>query len=727
MGQHLWSCPIRPVELPLPVCFLFSKGFMPQLRARHLLRFAVLACLTICGLLPSRAAQGDVGDSLLVRLQIAEQRILALKPWAASSFLARLDPSASLQYDSERIESDTTYALAVVRYALARRLFDAGFFMESGQLCAKALPVFRGGRDVPLAFDCLILQVGNQMNMGVFEEAYPTMLSAYALAMSQRDSLLIAAAQEQLGKLYLSQGNMAAAELYLEDAVLRTRKLQHPGWEHDLANRLNHLARAYQGEGHSQMALETVAEAISICNQMDDPVMLAQGYIIRGDAYTGLHQYTRAEASYLEALILSEEKRQFAEKAQALKQLGMLRYTQGRFAEATDYLQQSLQIAQWQRMRLLQSSLLLCLSRATRSVSLLQSVGYLEQHLELNDSITHRSVQQQMNALHVRYETELKQSRIEVQQLQLRRAATFRTILIASIVLALTIVVLLILALRRNRRRSRQLADLNGKLAHRNQELAALSSQLRALNEDLATLNRNKDSFFAHDTRGAASAIRLSLTQLDEHLDRLSKESVTSHISALRKGAESLVNLLNTLLEFARFQLDTSPLPLANFDIVPFVHQALEITALERRNKRIEIRDDLPPEAPVLGNKDTLFAIIRNLVMNAIKFSPLDSELEVWVRIQGDGVVFGVRDHGMGMSPDMVAKLGRMGEHIVRQGTCGEKGTGLGLVMCYDMAKKNAARIEVQSAEGQGTTMLLIMRPADDRPGEAPAQGAPVV
>jgi two-component system sensor histidine kinase/response regulator len=120
--------------------------------------------------------------------------------------------------------------------------------------------------------------------------------------------------------------------------------------------------------------------------------------------------------------------------------------------------------------------------------------------------------------------------------------------------------------------------------------------------------------------------------------------------------------------------------------------------------KEIELILEVEEELAVLADKDMLETVIRNLISNSIKFTPRNGSIIVTADKVGDMVEFSISDSGVGMSKETMSKLFRMNEFVTTVGTENEKGTGLGLLLCYEFIKRHGGLLEVESREGEGST-----------------------
>ena len=102
-----------------------------------------------------------------------------------------------------------------------------------------------------------------------------------------------------------------------------------------------------------------------------------------------------------------------------------------------------------------------------------------------------------------------------------------------------------------------------------------------------------------------------------------------------------------------------------------------------------------------------LKTIVRNFLSNAIKFSPENSSIEISLNVEGDFAKVSVRDHGVGIAPERIDSIFKKGE--TTYGTGGEEGSGLGLQLCADFARKIDGDVMVESVLGEGSTFSVLV------------------
>lgn len=242
--------------------------------------------------------------------------------------------------------------------------------------------------------------------------------------------------------------------------------------------------------------------------------------------------------------------------------------------------------------------------------------------------------------------------------------------------------------------------------------LVAAKRIIEKQNAELRATLSNRDKMYsviAHDLRSPMASIRMVLNlvvasatpetvgaELYELLDKANRESEEVH------------DLLDNLLKWTKSQTGRLSVVIQDLelnDIVPGVVDIFEIIA---QTKHIKL--DLQPSAQglvVTADNDMLKTVLRNFLSNAIKFSPENSSIEIRMTAEGDFAKISVTDHGVGISADRIGSIFKKGD--TTYGTGGEEGSGLGLQLCQDFARKNGGDCYVESVEGQGSTFSFTV------------------
>jgi signal transduction histidine kinase len=148
-------------------------------------------------------------------------------------------------------------------------------------------------------------------------------------------------------------------------------------------------------------------------------------------------------------------------------------------------------------------------------------------------------------------------------------------------------------------------------------------------------------------------------------------------------------------------------------DAVPYKPEPLHLNQLTKECygyfqhslevKQISLIDETSDELFVYADKNALATVLRNLVSNAIKFTPAKGTIKISAKAEGNYIWIEVRDSGVGLSEEKLKTIFVLSDSKSTSGTSGEKGTGLGLVLCADYVALNKGEIKVESKETVGT------------------------
>lgn len=227
-------------------------------------------------------------------------------------------------------------------------------------------------------------------------------------------------------------------------------------------------------------------------------------------------------------------------------------------------------------------------------------------------------------------------------------------------------------------------------------------------NEELERLNATKDKFFsiiAHDLRSPFNSV-LGLTDLlMEDLPDMDADQVKHMVEIIHKAVNNLYRLLQNLLQWAQVQNGTIPFDPKPLHLRKIVDEGIEIVRESALMKDIELTAHIPEHIRVVADSNMLLTIVRNLVSNAVKFTPKGGDVGVSATVIKDNQVqISVKDTGIGMSQLMIQNLFRIDVKTNRVGTDREPSNGLGLLLCKEFVEKHGGRIWVESEVGMGTT-----------------------
>ncbi len=288
------------------------------------------------------------------------------------------------------------------------------------------------------------------------------------------------------------------------------------------------------------------------------------------------------------------------------------------------------------------------------------------------------NLHQSLQEMHAKYETAEKELEISSQALVISRQKAQQRFLIMILALSAVILVLLWYFLRLRSRHVRELAELNA----------------------------TKDKFFSiisHDLKNPAIAQRNALQALLEHSGKLDMESLESYYTELLKSADSQVELLYNLLNWAQVQTGRMPFHPVQFDLVAALKPDLVLAKNMAEQKGIQFEMILPDTALVTGDKNMLCTVIRNLLTNAVKFTATGGSVQLLIEKEDGRYSVSISDNGTGMHEEQKQNLFNVGRRSHRMGTAGEQGSGLGLIVSKELVEKHGSTLHFDSKAGEGS------------------------
>ena len=255
--------------------------------------------------------------------------------------------------------------------------------------------------------------------------------------------------------------------------------------------------------------------------------------------------------------------------------------------------------------------------------------------------------------------------------------------------------------------------DYVTKPLHYDEVLARIKAHLtiRSQQRELERLNAGKDKFFsiiAHDLKSPVAGF-LGLAGLLEDIERLEPERVQRLTRQFRQSAEHLLALLENLLTWSRLQRGLIECHPDQIPITTLVQRNLTLLDAPATQKQITMTAAVPQKMLAYGDIHMLDTVIRNALSNAIKFSHPGGAITITAEVEGTCVKISISDTGIGIPPDKLGELFRIDAKNQRNGTAGEGGTGLGLLLCKEFVEKNGGAISMQSRVDHGSTLAFTI------------------
>jgi two-component system sensor histidine kinase/response regulator len=243
-------------------------------------------------------------------------------------------------------------------------------------------------------------------------------------------------------------------------------------------------------------------------------------------------------------------------------------------------------------------------------------------------------------------------------------------------------------------------------------QLVAAKRIIVKQNEELKRTISNRDKMYsviAHDLRSPMASIRMVLNLAVNVVSRdIVGDEIFELLDKANRESEETHDLLDNLLKWTKSQTGRLSVVYQDLDLDDIVPGVVDIFKVIAEMKKIDLKY-LPADEKLIvhADNDMIKTIIRNFLSNAVKFTPEGKAIEVFYKREGDFARISVRDYGVGISPERVESIFHTGE--TTYGTGGEEGSGLGLQLCQDFARKNGGDAHVESTLGEGSTFSFTI------------------
>lgn len=258
--------------------------------------------------------------------------------------------------------------------------------------------------------------------------------------------------------------------------------------------------------------------------------------------------------------------------------------------------------------------------------------------------------------------------------------------------------------------RTSQLKESNDLLGIEKQEVEERRRELAKLVDELRELNATKDKFFSiisHDLRSPFQALLGWSNMLVAEYEDFDDDEIKQVLSQIERSAKNVYSLIENLLFWSRSQLGKLEILIEPLDPKQMMMDNVTMLQSVAEKKEITLRM-LPYEGPqLMGDRFTITTVLRNLISNALKFTPRNGTVTVSAECKDGSVRVSVQDTGKGISKTDQEKLFNPGKNVSTPGTENEKGTGLGLILCKEFIEKNAGTIGFVSEEESGSTFFF--------------------
>ena len=416
------------------------------------------------------------------------------------------------------------------------------------------------------------------------------------------------------------------------------------------------------------------------------------------DIYTSTGKTNKAIAAYDEVLKRNENDQDVNFTLSAHAGIGRLLHAQGKKKEAIAHLLKAFNLSKENGLKRTTMELAVDLALYYEETGeYKQALLFHKIHNTYNDSLFSENNNKKLQQLQFNYELEKKQRQIDNLQKnkEIQTAtATKQTIISTSLLIGMLLLSIIMLQVYRSKLSERKSKE-------------TLQLQATTLEE----LNQFKDKIFSvlsHDLRSPVNSFTAAVHMLNE------KEITPEEYEIMKPEINSQVNALNLLLDnvlfWAKSHIQEQKVAhITKTDLYELILNNIDMLQSMSERKNITISNNINTNTFALCDAGQINIVLRNLLMNAIKYTHSGGSISLNTYTIKDIIAISVTDTGIGMTADVVENLFATNANKNTYGTDGEKGIGLGLILCHEFVKANNGSIEVTSTPGKGSTFTLIL------------------
>jgi signal transduction histidine kinase len=324
---------------------------------------------------------------------------------------------------------------------------------------------------------------------------------------------------------------------------------------------------------------------------------------------------------------------------------------------------------------------------------------YAQMSLDVKDSIAKEEKLSQVKNLQILYETRIT----DRENAELKTKLKIRNLFIIAFAIITILIALLLLILQSKRN---QQIRLNKILNQKNEEISIQRDHLEELNQ-------TKDKLFsiiAHDLRGPIGTTYTFLELLTFRENEFNKQELVENLILLKDSSKATFKLLENLLTWARAQRGEILFNPLQSNFFKLVQSNIDLFSLNAENKKIQIFNELDQDLVFEFDQEIINTVIRNLISNAVKYTNSGGRITISSKEIDNNIKIRIADTGIGMDSETADILfSNALNRNKKEGTKGEKGTGLGLILCKQLIEKHQGNIWVESEPGIGSTFKIIL------------------
>lgn len=613
--------------------------------------------------------------------------------------------------------------IAQTAYYVGKFSLEEGAVLEAKYYLEKALNYVDFSTHGVLACRIYLALSDVSSDLGDLKEAFQYSDDALNLSIKEGDSILTVSILNEIGDLYLSQKDFISARNAYERAQKVAETKQE---EHSVASTLHRFGRFYYARNELNKALDYFQRSLNLCSREKEPLCHTENLLEIGKVFTAMGRHENALLKFLKVLYVYEK----FDNPKALKltlyETAQCYISLKKYDIANEYLIRANNIASENENKSLQINILYSLSQVNDSLrNYEQALRFYVKYSQTKDSVFSMEKMKAVAETEARFKNREKDNENALlRQEQAIKETTIENqrLIVVSILFLLFfsigIIFFIFKAKEKSRFTNQLLNDQKRDIEIKNQLLQNQSDEIKKKNielvlqneaifkqkEELANINDVKDKLFSiisHDFRSPLNSLQGALTILQMGL--LSEQETKKIIGDLKFKLDLTLTLLDNLLNWAKSQMQGVEIHPQIFNVEEVVSDTVSLLQAQSERKEIVVIQNYFGDRAVYADIRTVELVVRNLLANAIKFTPNKGKITINTTSDEHELSISVADNGVGIPPNVLKNMFQENNSYTSLGTSQEKGTGLGLQLCKSYVEKNGGTIIVESEVGVGS------------------------
>ena len=491
-----------------------------------------------------------------------------------------------------------------------------------------------------------------------------------------------------IGLVYMSLNQNDSALYYFEKSIINAIEINN---KNVAVYSYGNIASIYLSQEKFKKALDIYKKVGELCEELDDKIGLSVSYgnisvvYIKSAAHTNID--SEKKNYYKLSVKNAHNALKYAEEVNSLTHMNFAyNYLVFSYEKLNDYK---------------------------------NAFEYAEKYISSSDSLYNTNKVKEVEKLERKFKNEQQKNKIKniTKEKELKEDIINKQdqIILIGISASFLILILLIFVfiLYRNKKIANNLLNRrNEDIKNQRSEIAVQRDNLSELAFELKKLSKTKNNFFsilAHDLKNPFQSI-LGFSEL------LQEQALNNNFSNTKKYAEYIYDttnktytLLENLLNWARVQTGVLKYNPEKLILSNLINESIEINKPAVESKDISVINNADETNKIFADKYMVSTILRNLISNAVKYTKIGGKIYIDTKIKDNILDLSVQDTGIGIKEENISRIFKLDQIFLTSGTDKEAGTGLGLIVCKEFAKKNKGELKVQSKVGEGCTFILTV------------------